>query len=129
MKTYRNTSKWPLLIAVFALLLTAAIGLSLNTNVYASGGTDLGTSPFDFSDATCRAHGVVPGNIVLRVGTSARAAGFLVDTPNTAPNRANVRTIPTPPGRPGSWGLTYATIFGLLNSTSFERDASGRLTA
>ena len=126
--TYRNTYKWPLLIAVFALMMTVAVGLNFNTSVSASGGNDLGTSPFDFSDAAYRAHGVVPENIVLRVGTSARAGDFVVDNTNTDPNRANIRAIETTPGTTGSSGLTYANIFGVLNSTSFQRNAAGQLT-
>ena len=116
------------MLSVFALTLTVAIGLNFNTNVSASGGNDLGTSPFDFSDAAYRAQGIVPENIVLRVGTAARAGDFVVDNTNTDPNRTNIRTIETTPGTTGSSGLTYANIFGVLNSTSFERDAAGRLT-
>ena len=127
MRTNTKASKWPLLLSVFALTLTVAIGLNFNTNVSASGGNDLGTSPFDFSDAAYRAQGVVPENIVLRVGTAARAGDFVVDNTNTDPNRTNIRTIETTPGTTGSSGLTYANIFGVLNSTSFERDAAGRL--
>ena len=120
MRTY--SSKWPLLLSVFALTLTVAIGLNFNTNVLASGGgNDLGTSPFDFSDAAYRAQGIVPENIVLRVGTAACAGDFVVDNTNTDPNRTNIRTIETTPGTTGSSGLTYANIFGVLNSTSFER--------
>jgi len=61
MRTNRKTLKWTLWLTTFALTLTALVGVS------ASGGNDLGTSPFDFSDATYRAHGIVPENIVLRV--------------------------------------------------------------
>jgi hypothetical protein len=129
MRTNRNTSKWALCIAVLALALTMVTTLNLSTSVSASGGNDLGTSPFDFSDATYRAHGVVPENIVLRVGTAARAGDFVVDNSNTDTRRTNVRTIETTPGTTGSSGLTYANIFGVLNSTSFERNASGQLTS
>src|ERR671926_692988 len=124
MRTNRKSLKWTLWLATFALMtLTALAGVS------ASGGNDLGTSPFDFSDATYRAHGIVPENIVLRVGTPARAGDFVIDNTNTDPNRANVRTIETTPGTTGTSGLTYANIFGVLNSTSFERNAAGGLTA
>lgn len=129
MRTNRNTSTWALCIAVVALALTMVTALNLSTSVSASGGNDLGTSPFDFSDATYRAHGVVPENIVLRVGTAARAGDFVVDNTNTDTRRTNVRTIETTPGTTGSSGLTYANIFGVLNSTSFERNASGQLTS
>lgn len=129
MRTNRNTSKWALWMAVLALALTAATALHFSANVSASGGNDLGTSPFDFSDAAYRAHGIVPENIVLRVGTAARGGDFVIDNSNTDPNRTNVRTIETTPGTTGSSGLTYANIFGVLNSTSFERNASGQLTA
>lgn len=128
MKTYRNSSRWPLSIAVLALMLTAVIGLNFNPTASASGGNDLGTSPFDFSDAAYRAQGVVPENIVLRVGTAARGGDFVVDNTNTDPNRTNIRTIETTPGTTGSSGLTYANIFGVLNSTSFEHNAAGQLT-
>jgi hypothetical protein len=129
MRTNRKISQWTILLAVIALALTIVGGLNFSANVSASGGDDLGTSPFDFSDATYRAHGVVPENIVLRVGTAARAGDFVVDNTNTDPNRSNVRTIETTPGTTGSSGLTYANIFGVLNSTSFERNAAGQLTA
>src|SRR5215211_2088466 len=125
----KNVSKWTLWLAVAALALMVVAGLNFNASVSASAGTDLGTSPFDFSDATYRAHGIVPENIVLRVGTAARAGDFVVDNTNTDPNRTNIRTIETTPGTTGSSGLTYANIFGVLNSTSFEHDAAGKLTA
>jgi len=125
----KNTSNWTLWLAVVALALAVVAGLNFSTNASASGGTDLGTSPFDFADATYRAHGIVPDNIVLRVGTSSRTGDFVVDNTNTDPNRANVRTIETTPGTTGSSGLTYANIFGVLNLASFEHDAAGNLTA
>lgn len=125
----RRTSTWTLSLAIATLALLALAGLNFNANVHASGGNDLGTSPFDFSDATYRAHGILPENIVLRVGTSSRTGDFVVDNSNTDPNRANIRTIETTPGTTGSSGLTYANIFGVLNFTSFEHDASGTLTA
>src|SRR5690349_24000868 len=121
MRKNLNRTLW---LTVFAVALAAMAAV-----VSASGGDDLGTSPFDFSDATYRAHGVVPENIVLRVGTASRAGDFVVDNSNTDPRRANVRTIETTPGTTGSSGLTYANIFGVLNSRSFERNASGQLTA
>ena len=128
MRTKTN-SKWTLWLAVVALALITVAGLNFSANVSASGGDDLGTSPFDFSDAAYRAHGVVPENIVLRVGTAARTGDFVVDNSNTDPNRRNIRTIETTPGTTGTSGLTYANIFGVLNSTSFERNAAGGLTA
>src|ERR1051325_4366430 len=124
----RKTSTWTILLSVIVLALTVVGGLNFGASVSASGGSDLGTSPFDFSDAAYRAHGIVPENIVLRVGTAARAGDFVVDNTNTDPNRANVRTIETTPGTTGSSGLTYANIFGVLNSTSYERNAAGQLT-
>jgi hypothetical protein len=99
----RNTSNWTLWLAVVALALAVVAGLNFSTNVSASGGgTDLGTSPFDFADATYRAHGIVPENIVLRVGTPSRTGDFVVDNTNTDPN---VQTFerskphPAPPAR------------------------------
>ena len=129
MRMNRKISSWTILLAVIALAMTVVGSLNFNTSVSASGGDDLGTSPFDFSDATYRAHGVVPENIVLRVGTASRAGDFVIDNTNTDPNRSNVRTIETTPGTTGTSGLTYANIFGVLNSTSFERNAAGQLTA
>src|ERR1041384_3460746 len=129
MRTNRKISQWTILLAVIALALTIVGGLNFGTNVSASGGDALGTSPFDFSDATYRAHGIIPENIVLRVGTPSRAGDFVVDNTNTDRNRANVRTIETTPGTTGSSGLTYANIFGVLKSTSFEHNASGQLTS
>jgi len=113
---------------MFAVALIALLaGLAFNTNSLADG-NDLGTSPFDFSDTVYRAHGIVPENIVLRVGDSSRTGDFVIDNTNTDPNRRNIRTIETTPGTTGSSGLTYANIFGVLNSTSFERDATGNLS-
>src|SRR5215218_2038938 len=126
MKT--KTSNRTLWLAVVALALMVVAGLNFNTSVSADGGNDLGTSPFDFSDDTYRANCIVPENIVLRVGAPSRAGDFVIDNTNTDPNRANVRTIETTPGTTGSSGLTYANIFGVLNSTSFERSAAGQLT-
>ena len=120
MRKNLNRTLW---LAVFAVALAAMAA------VVSASGDDLGTSPFDFSDATYRAHGVVPENIVLRVGTASRAGDFVVDNSNTDPRRANVRTIETTPGTTGSSGLTYANIFGVLNLTSFEHNAAGQLTA
>jgi hypothetical protein len=54
MRTNRKTLKWTFWLAIFAITLTSLAGVS------ASGGDSLGTSPFDFSDATYRAHGIVP---------------------------------------------------------------------
>jgi hypothetical protein len=110
-------------LAAFAML----AGLVFNPTSFADG-NDLGTSPFDFTDAVYRAHGIVPENIVLRVGDASRTGDFVVDNTNTDPNRRNIRTIETTPGTTGSSGLTYANIFGVLNSTSFERSAGGGLT-
>lgn len=129
MRMNRKISSWTILLAVIALALTVVGSLNFGASVSASGGSDLGTSPFDFSDATYRAHGVVPENIVLRVGTAGRAGDFVIDNTNTDPNRSNVRTIETTPGTTGSSGLTYANIFGVLNLTSFERNAAGTLTS
>jgi hypothetical protein len=130
MRTRNKTSqRWTFrltfsVLALFALLAS----LAFNTTGLADG-SDLGTSPFDFTDAVYRAHGVLPENIVLRVGDASRTGDFVVDNTNTDPNRRNIRTIETTPGTTGSSGLTYANIFGVLNSTSFERDAAGNLTA
>lgn len=107
-------------IAALALALVAP-GIA-----HASG---LGQSPFDFSDATYRAYGIVPENIVLHVGTSSRSSGdFVIDNTNTDPTRSSVRTIETTPGTTGTSGLTYANIMGVLNSSGFERNAAGHLT-
>lgn len=129
MRTNRKTSKWTLGLAVFALALTAMSGLNLGPTASADGGDDLGTSPFDFTDDVYRAHGILPENIVLRVGDGSRAGDFVIDDSNTDPNRRNVRTIESTPGTTGSSGLTYANIFGVLNSASFERTATGQLTS
>src|SRR5690242_19708720 len=128
MRLNRKNSQWKVWLAAFALAVAAVAGFSFNTNVSA-GGSDLGTSPFDFADATYRAYGIDPENIVLRVGTASRTGDFVIDNSNTDPNRRNVRTIETTPGTTGSSGLTYANIFGVLNSTSFERNAAGQLTS
>ena len=128
MRLNRKNSQWKVWLAAFALTVAAVAGFSFNTNVSA-GGSDLGTSPFDFADATYRAYGIVPENIVLRVGTPSRTGDFVIDNSNTDPNRRNVRTIETTPGTTGSSGLTYANIFGVLNSTSFEHNAAGQLTS
>ena len=130
MRTNSKSSKQPpaLWLALVAMALTTLVGLIPTANVSADGGNNLGTSPFDFTDAVYRAHGIVPENIVLRVGTASRAGDFVIDNTNTDPNRTNVRTIETTPGTTGSSGLTYANIFGVLNSTSFERNG-GQLTA
>ena len=115
-------------LAVFAAALVSAAALAVGTTSFAGGG-NIGQSPFDFSDATYLAHGIVPQNIVLRVGDASRAGDFVIDNSNTDPLRRNVRTIETTPGTTGSSGLTYANIFGVLNSASFERNASGQLTS
>ena len=129
MRTNRKTYKWTYGLAVFALALTTMSGLNLGPTASADGGSDLGTSPFDFADAVYRSHGIVPENIVLRVGDASRTGDFVIDNTNTDPNRRNIRTIETTPGTTGSSGLTYANIFGVLNSTSFERNAAGQLTS
>ena len=125
----RTRNKISFQLTFFTLVLFAlVVGLSFNPTTLADG-NDLGTSPFDFTDAVYRAHGVVPENIVLRVGDASRTGDFVVDNTNTDPNRRNIRTIETTPGTTGSSGLTYANIFGVLNSTSFEHNAAGNLTA
>ena len=128
MRTRNNKSHWTLrLTTLFALAVFALVAsLAFNPTGLADG-NDLGTSPFDFTDAVYRAQGVVPENIVLRVGDASRSGDFVVDT-NTDPNRRNIRTIETTPGTTGSSGLTYANIFGVLNSTSFERGSGGLTT-
>jgi len=128
MSTSKKSWKWTFGLAALALALAATSGLNLAPTA-AAGGNDLGTSPFDFSDATYRAHGILPENIVLRVGTAGRAGDFVIDNSNTDARRTNVRTIESTPGTTGSSGLTYANIFGVLNSASFERTASGQLTS
>jgi hypothetical protein len=127
MATRNRTSRWMLRLAIFAL--AALSSLTPNITGLASGGGDLGTSPFDFADSAYRAHGIVPENIVLRVGDASRNGDFVIDNSNTDPNRRNIRAIESTPGTTGTSGLTYANIFGVLNSASFERNAAGSLTA
>jgi len=132
MKTRNKSSQWRLRVTFALAFLALVAGLAFNatdnTTVLADG-NDLGTSPFDFTDSVYRAHGILPENIVLRVGDASRTGDFVVDNTNTDRNRRNIRTIETTPGTTGSSGLTYANIFGVLNSTSFERDSGGNLTA
>ena len=129
MRTRNKTSQWTFRLTFSVLGLFALLaGLAFNTTGLADG-EDLGTSPFDFTDAVYRAHGILPENIVLRVGDASRSGDFVVDNTNTDPNRRNIRTIETTPGTTGSSGLTYANIFGVLNSTSFERDLTGNMSA
>ncbi|HEX5884438.1 MAG TPA: hypothetical protein VFY67_07820 [Pyrinomonadaceae bacterium] len=125
MRTRNKSSQWTILFALAVVALLTS--LAFNTTGFADG-NDLGTSPFDFTDAVYRAHGILPENIVLRVGDASRSGDFVVDNTNTDPNRRNIRTIETTPGTTGSSGLTYANIFGVLNSTSFEHDAGGNLS-
>ncbi|HEX8720731.1 MAG TPA: hypothetical protein VF736_08895 [Pyrinomonadaceae bacterium] len=127
MITSTSRARRTLRLAVFAVSLASAAALAFGTTGYAGGG--LGQSPFDFSDATYRSQGVVPENIVLRVGTSSRAGDFVIDNSNTDPTRTNVRTIETTPGTTGTSGLTYANIMGVLNSSGFERNGAGALTS
>ena len=128
MRTRNKTSEWTFRLTFSVLVLFALLaGLTFDTTGLADG-NDLGTSPFDFTDAVYRAHGILPENIVLRVGDASRTGDFVVDNTNTDRNRRNIRTIETTPGTTGSSGLTYANIFGVLSSTSFERDAAGNLT-
>src|ERR687897_3449281 len=130
MRTRNKTSHWMgRLTTVFALAVFALIGCLAFNSTGLADGNDLGTSPFDFTDAVYRAQGIVPENIVLRVGDASRSGDFVVDNTNTDPNRRNIRTIETTPGTTGSSGLTYANIFGVLNSTSFKHAAAGNLTA
>jgi hypothetical protein len=129
MRTNRKNTKRATWLAVFALALVALPGLTFNPTSLARGGGGIGQSPFDFSDATYRAHGVVSENIVLHVGTASRNGDFVIDNTNTDPNRRNIRTIETTPGTTGTSGLTYANIMGVLNLTGFERDGAGSLTA
>lgn len=126
-KSSQLTLRLTFALALFALLAGLAFNTTGNTTVFADG-NDLGTSPFDFTDAVYRAHGILPENIVLRVGDASRGGDFVVDNTNTDPNRTNIRTIETTPGTTGTSGLTYANIFGVLNSTSFERDSSGNFS-
>ena len=126
MKTRNTIAQRAFRLTSFALI--ALLSLSFNLASLAND-SDLGTSPFDFTDAAYRQHGVVPENIVLRVGDASRTGDFVIDNSNTDPNRRNVRAIESTPGTTGTSGLTYANIFGVLNSTGFERDAAGQLTS
>ncbi|HEX8557388.1 MAG TPA: hypothetical protein VF668_04770 [Pyrinomonadaceae bacterium] len=128
MRTSTSRARRTLRLAVFAASLMSAAALAFGTTGLADGGS-IGQSPFDFSDAAYRARGVVPENIVLRVGDASRTGDFVIDNSNTDPNRRNVRVIETTPGTTGSSGLTYANIMGVLNSSGFERNASGQLTS
>lgn len=128
MKASRKISKRLMLLAVITLAIAGSptfgnlIGLAATMSV--------NPPPFDFSDDFYRANGLVPGNIVLRVGTASRSTrDWVVDNSNTDPNRRNIRILETIPGTDGSGNLTYANITGVLNSTSFERNANGSLTA
>jgi len=129
MRTSNSRARRTLRLGVFAASLLSAAALAFGTTGFADGGGNIGQSPFDFGDATYRAHGVVPENIVLRVGDASRAGDFVVDNTNTDPLRRNVRAIETTPGTTGSSGLTYANIMGVLNSSGFERNAAGALTS
>src|SRR5215216_1156539 len=125
----RTRNKTSFQLTFFAFVLFALMGSLIFNTTGLADGNDLGTSPFDFADTVYRAHGVVPENIVLRVGDASRAGDFVIDNTNTDPNRRNIRTIETTPGTTGTSGLTYANIFGVLNSASFKRNAAGSLTA
>jgi hypothetical protein len=127
MTSKSKSSHWTLRLAVFAL--AALSSLIPGMTSLASGGSNLGTSPFDFTDAVYRAQGILPENIVLRVGDASRTGDFVIDNSNTDPNRRNIRAIESTPGTTGTSGLTYANIFGVLNSTGFERDSAGHLTS
>ena len=127
MRTSNSRARRTLRLAVFAAALTSAAALAFSTTSFAGGG--LGQSPFDFSDATYRSQGIVPENIVLRVGDASRTGDFVIDNSNTDPTRRNVRTIETTPGTTGTSGLTYANIMGVLNASGFERNAAGQLTS
>ena len=77
MRTIKRTSqRIPKLIFALAGFVLLA-GLAFNTTGLADG-NDLGTSPFDFTDAVYRAHGILPENIVLRVGDASRSGGDVV---------------------------------------------------
>src|ERR1051325_6568065 len=96
MTTRNRASRWVLRLAIFAL--AALSSMMPNITGLASGGGSLGTSPFDFADSVYRAHGIVPENIVLRVGDASRNGDFVIDNSNTDPNRRNVRAIESTPG-------------------------------
>ena len=74
MKTRNKSSQWTLRVTFAVAFLALVAGLAFNptdnTTVLADG-NDLGTSPFD---AVYRAHGILPENIVLRVGDASRTS-------------------------------------------------------
>jgi hypothetical protein len=59
MRTRNRISEWTIRLTFSVLVLFALLaGLAVNTTGLADG-NDLGTSPFDFTDAVCRAHGIL----------------------------------------------------------------------
>jgi len=87
MRTRNKNSQWTIRLTFSVLVLFALLaGLAVNTTGLADG-NDLGTSTFDFTDAVYRAHGIVPENIVLRVGDASRTGDFVVDNTNNDRNR------------------------------------------
>ena len=63
MRRRNKTSEWTFRLTFSVLVLFALLaGLAVNSGL--ADGNDLGTSPFDFTDAVYRAHGILPENIV-----------------------------------------------------------------
>lgn len=87
-------------ISFFALVLFALVaGLIFNTTGLADG-NDLGTSPFDFTDAVYSAHGIVPGNIVCESAMQVAPAILSSTTPTPiriAETFARSKRLPVPP--------------------------------
>src|ERR1044072_6531508 len=102
MKTRNKISQRAFRLTSFAL--AALLSLSFNIASLASGGNDLGTSPFDFAEAAYRAHGVVPENIVRRVADASRTGDFVIHKSKHDPNRSNIRAIESTPGTNGTSG-------------------------
>jgi hypothetical protein len=107
----------------------AGAGLAFGTNVSRMAATASARRPSTSATPRTAHTASCPKTSSCESALPSRAGDFVIDNSNTDPNRSNVRAIETTPGTTGSSGLTYANIFGVLNSTSFERNAAGQLTA
>ncbi|MCA1593728.1 MAG: hypothetical protein LC754_13975 [Acidobacteria bacterium] len=125
----RRLSVWLLAMIVMAVAI-AGMSPAMPPALGKTSAVNTNPPPFDFSDTFYRANGIVPEKIRERVGNPDRnPLHWTFDNSNIDPNRRNVRVLETTGGWNNSGNLIYYSIMGTLMPDSFERDASGNLTA
>ena len=126
----RPTRKWLICLTLIAIAMTVLTGIGHTSTLVVPPHASSNPPPFDFTNGFYRVNGINPSNIGERAGNPDRnPLHWVVDNSNTDPNRRNIRILETTGGFNNSGNLIYYSIMGTVMPNTFQRDASGNLTA